>query len=63
MQAYGLTGVAFAAGGKISGSVTDYWSVLWPLSSSSVSLGLVVSSDSDLAPTQVTSRLHTSRDS
>ncbi len=54
MQGFGLSQPTYVLGGTLTGSAADYWDVLWPNATNTVSVGfLVLSRDpTQLAPTQ-----------
>lgn len=41
-QAYGLSQPQYTIGGTLSGTAGDYWDVLWPHSTNSVSVGFLI---------------------
>eukprot|EP00884_Botryococcus_braunii_P017027 jgi/Botrbrau1/4007/Bobra.0016s0017.2 len=53
LQAFGIGDVSLDSGGMVTGRVTGYWNVLWPLSSSSVSGAVVVLTSGRVQPSQV----------
>lgn len=53
LQAFGLVEVSLESSGSVTGMVTDYWNVLWPLSSSSASVSLVLVAQGAFQPSQV----------
>jgi hypothetical protein len=54
-QAFGLSQPQFTVGGTLSGSASDYWDVLWPNATNTVSVGFLVLSQTQgqLRPRQV----------
>lgn len=56
MQAFGLSEPKFILGGTLTGAAADYWDVLWPHATNTVSVGFLLRSRSldHLQPTQVT---------
>ena len=54
-QAYGLVNPAYAFGGMLTGTASDYWNVLWPGASNGAAVGFLVSSrmTGDLRPLMV----------
>ena len=55
MQAFGLSQPKFILGGTLTGAAADYWDVLWPHATNTVSVGFLLLSRSpeQLQPTQV----------
>ena len=55
MQAFGLSQPKFILGGTLTGAAADYWDVLWPQATNTVSVGFLLRSRSphQLQPTQV----------
>jgi len=55
LQAYGLSQPQYTIGGTLTGVAGDYWDVLWPHSTNSVSLGFLILSRSpqELQPSKV----------
>ena len=55
-QAFGLSQPQFVLGGTLTGTAGDYWDVLWPGATNSVSVGFIVLSRSPdaLQPNKVT---------
>lgn len=52
MQAFGMAEVSLESSGSVTGMVTDYWNVLWPLSGSSASVSLVLLGTGPFQPSQ-----------
>ena len=59
VQAYGLSQPQYTIGGTLTGVAGDYWDVLWPHSTNSVSVGFLILSRSpeQLQPSKVSSRV------
>lgn len=55
MQAFGLSQPQYTIGGTLTGTAGDYWDVLWPHSTNSVSVGFLIlsRSPSQLQPSKV----------
>ena len=53
-QVQGLTSHTYAAEGIITGTASNFWDLLWPQSTNSISLGfVVVATNSSLTPAKV----------